>query len=194
MTFLGEENKLYETIIFIILSGICFLLVLIQVIYLQKLKGNSVRMLPVLTLAICYESACNGAGDTMSNDSGFAKFSVSVLAIILPMFIVILFELPFRLHEARSAHFMCIPFEQGEALSNTIASISLYSVRTVALGIFVVNLLVNLDLLHDENNRAGLGGYATAENELNSVHFWLSIVPSMVLAALSLYISILMQR
>ena len=32
-------------------------------------------------------------------------------SLIVPLFFVIAFELPFRLHEARSVHFCCIPFE-----------------------------------------------------------------------------------
>jgi hypothetical protein len=194
MTFLGEHNDTYETVIFGTLAGVCFLLALIQVKFLQKLKSLSVRTLPLLTLIVCFENAVSGAGDSISGNSAFAKFSVVLISTILPLFLVVLFELPFRLHEARSAHFMCIPFEQGEVMAQSIALISLYSVRTIAVGLFVVNLLVNLDLLHDENSRAGLGGYANAEDEIGSTHFWLSIVPSMVLAALSLFISILMQR
>lgn len=194
MTFLGEKNALYETVIFSILSAVSFFIMLIQVLYLQKLKSLSVRVLPLLTLLVSYENACSAAGDAMSTNSIFAKFSVIVIAIILPLFFVVLFELPFRLHEARSAHFMCIPFEQGEVMSSSIALASLVSVRVFAFGIFVVNALVNLDLLEDENSRAGLGGYANAQEELESVHFWLSIVPSVVLALLSLFISVLMQR
>mmetsp|Transcript_571 Transcript_571/g.998 ORF Transcript_571/g.998 Transcript_571/m.998 type:complete len:402 (-) Transcript_571:330-1535(-) len=194
MTFLGEKNDLYETVIFSILAAVSFVIMLIQVLYLQKLKSLSVRVLPLLTLLVSYENACSAAGDAMSSDSIFANFSVIVIATILPLFFVVLFELPFRLHEARSAHFMCIPFEQGEVMYRSIALASLVSVRVFALGIFVVNALVNLDLLKDENSRAGLGGYANAKEELESVHFWLSIVPSVVLALLALFISVLMQR
>lgn len=194
MTFLGEKNALHETIIFSILSAVSFFIMLIQIFYLQKLKSLSVRVLPLLTLLVSYENACSAAGDVMSSNSIFAKFSVIVIAIILPLFFVVLFELPFRLHEARSAHFMCIPFEQGEVMSGSIALASLVSVRVFAFGIFVVNALVNLDLLEDENSQAGLAGYANAQEELESVHFWLSIVPSVALALLALFISVLMQR
>jgi ABC-type Fe3+ transport system permease subunit len=89
---------------------------------------------------------------------------------------------------------MCIPFEQGEVMAGTIATVSLVTVRVFAVGVFVINALVNLDLLNDENNRAGLGGYANAKEELESVHFWLSIVPSLALSVLALFISVLMQR
>lgn len=194
MTFLGEQNETYETVIFSICAGVAFLLFLFQIIYLQKLKSLSVRLLPLLTLAICYENGCSATGDIMSEKSAFTKFSVIIIAAILPLFIIVLFELPFRLHEARSAHFMCIPFEQGVGQSQTIAYGSLYFVRIVAVGLFVVNVLVYLDLLHDENSRAGLGGYANIDEETESTHFWLSVIPSMVMAALALFISILMQR
>lgn len=194
MTFLGQHNDTYETVLFGICSGVSFILFLFQIIYLQKLKSLSVRLLPILTLLICYENACGGAGDAMSDSSAFSQFSVIVIASILPLFIIVLFELPFRLHEARGAHFMCIPFEQGEAQVATIAIASLYGIRALALGLFVVNILVNLNLLQHENSRAGLGGYANIDDEIKSTHFWLSVIPSMVMAALSLFISILMQR
>jgi hypothetical protein len=194
MTFLGEKNELYETVIFGILTGVTFAIMLVQVIYLQKLKSLSVRVLPLLTVLVSYENACSGAGDSIDGNSIFSKFSVIVIAAILPLFFVVLFELPFRLHEARSAHFMCIPFEQGEVMAGTIATVSLVTVRVFAVGVFVINALVNLDLLNDENNRAGLGGYANAKEELESVHFWLSIVPSLALSVLALFISVLMQR
>lgn len=194
MTFLGEKNSDYETAIFITLSVISFFLIILQVLFLQKLKSLSVRMLPLLTLLVCFENACSAAGDKISSDSIFADFSVVLISAILPFFLIVLFELPFRLHEARSAHFMCIPFEQGEGLSRFIASASLNFMRCTAVALFVINMLVNLDLLHDENSRAGLGGYANADEEIESTHFWLSLVPSMVIAALSLFISVLMQR
>jgi len=111
----------------------------------------------------------------------------------LPLFFLVIFELPFRLHEARSAHFMCIPFEQGEELAGAIAFMSLYAVRVFSLGLFVINVLVNLTLLNDESGDVGVAGYASLHNE-NSIHFWLSLVPSMALSALALFVSILMQR
>jgi len=143
---------------------------------------------------MCFENCVLAIGDRISERSVLAKFVFVAQALILPGLILAVFEIPFRLHQSRTAHFLCIPFEQGELMSGYIASISLWCVRIYAIGIFAVNILVNFDLLHDEDKDAGIAGYETLGESTKSVHLWLALLPSLLLSAFAILIAIVMQR
>src|SRR4051812_32035699 len=114
MAIVGNELDQFEYIIFIIiivLSGICFLY---QVMFLQKTKISPALLLPLLSFCICYENIVLIFGDSVNSESKTAYFAYIFHSFQIPLFILILFETSYRLHEVRSAHFFCLPFDQGQ--------------------------------------------------------------------------------
>jgi hypothetical protein len=97
---------------------IAALLFCVQIICLQKLRAIPVYMLPLLSFCIVYENVVLYCGGDISATSSIAYSAYFFLSLQIPLFVIILFELTFRLHEARSTKFCCIPFDQSEGTFN----------------------------------------------------------------------------
>lgn len=193
MTFFGHENEPFETglyISFAIISGLLFFL---QIFYLQKLRMLPVYLLPAISVCICWENSLLAGGNRTETYWRISQFVTAIQALILPFHVIVIFEMPFRLHQARTAHFLCIPFEQGEMISGFISKICLWSVRIIALGLLVINLLVNFNLPHG-HEMAGKVGFVYFNDIENNTHMWLALLPPLLLSLESTIISVVMQR
>jgi hypothetical protein len=71
-------------------------------------------LLPLLSFCLCFENVLLFRGDSIEKHSALTDAGHVFQALQIPLFIIIIYELPFRLHEARLAHFCCIPFDQGK--------------------------------------------------------------------------------
>jgi hypothetical protein len=95
------------------------------------------------------------------------------------------------------AHFFCFPFDQGEDASNASAKASLWVMRTVAVLLFVLNIIVNYRLEHDvidEDVRAGRGGYMTLNEFPHDVEIWLALLPNIILSLLGITMAVNLYR
>lgn len=194
MTFVGEEINDMEFVFFVIFAAIAFVLFILQVRYLQKLSMLPVILLPVISFLVCFENCVLTRGSSLGKKSALAVITLIFHSLILPFMILAMFELPFRLHQARTAHFLCIPFEQG-SISRDIAKVALWSMRLLALGIFVVDLIVDFNIpAVNEHSKAGETGYTTFGNSPRSTHLWLSLFPALLFSVLAIVIGVVMQR
>ena len=190
----------FSNVLFLAFSCVGLLLFFVQVFHLQQLRLVPVYLLPLLTFCITYENAvmyysCNVGVGTGSVDGPTVGAGYVFMALIPPLFISILYELSFRLHEARQAHFFCLPMEQGDDFSATPGTTLLWLVRLVAAGLFIMSIFVNFSLVsHDDAPHAGSGGYAYLAQHSASLAAWLSLIPPIVLSFASLFIGLSVHR
>jgi hypothetical protein len=189
MTFLGYESLYYERVLFMGFAVASAILFTMQILYFQELKIIPVHLLPLLSFSMCFENLCLFRQNDLSVHSDAAQAAYFFQALIVPLFIVIVFEVPFRLHEARLAHFGCIPFEQGTDMPHFAATAALWMVRLFAVGLFIMNIIVNYNFVPDQQELAGRGGYRSLAHHHRSLQLWLALIPPMVLSALSLLMS-----
>jgi len=179
----------YSGVLYVAFSVLGLFLFIFQVVFLQQLVLLPIYLLPLLTFCITYENAvmyysCNAGGivDPMTVGAGYV-FN----ALIPPLFIIVLYESVFRLHEARQAHFFCLPMEQGDDFSSAPGLGLMWFVRLVATGLFIMGIFVNFSLVnHDDAPHAGSGGYAYLADHKTSLAVWLSLIPPIVLSFMTL--------
>jgi hypothetical protein len=182
--------------IFAVISGS---LCIIQLLFLQKLNILSVYLQPLLSFCMTYENVALYLGSSISSKSAAANAGNFFHSLEIPLFIIVLYEVSFRLHEARSAQFLyCIRFDQGKSAMQWVAPISLWIVRLIATGLFVINILVDFDVLRKQYSspEAGRGGYYSlgVRNNSTKLTLWLALIPPIVLSAAGLLIGISLYR
>jgi hypothetical protein len=193
MTIVGHDNESFETALYICWAAISGLLFFVQVIYLQQLRMIPVYLLPIVSACICFENSLLAGGRRSEPDWRISQFVNAIEALILPFLVLIIFEMPFRLHQARTAHFLCIPFEQGEYMSKDIGNISLWSMRLISVGLFVIKILVNFNLIngHGDDTRVGFVAFGDYNHNIQR---WMSLLPTLFLSFESVSLSLVMQR
>jgi hypothetical protein len=194
MGFVGEEINDLEFGFFVAFAVLSFILFIIQAGLLQKLRMLPVILLPVISICMCLENCVLTRGSSLGKRSALAVVTLILHAMILPLMVLCMFELPFRLHQARTAHFLCIPFEQG-VIARDIAKVALWGMRIIATGLFVVNILVNFDSVAvHKNPKSRLTGYTSFGEYHRSVHLWMALLPVVFLSMLAILIAVVMQR
>jgi hypothetical protein len=194
MTFIGQTNEPFETGLYIAFAAISGVLFFIQIYFLQKLRMLPVYILPALSACICFENGLLAGGGRSDPSWRISQFVTAIQALIIPFNVIIIFEMPFRLHQARTAHFLCIPFEQGALISGLIAKLSLWAVRIFALGLLVINIIVNFKIPHAASNIAGEVGFVYFSEVDDKIHVWLGLLPPLILSVEAIILSIVMQR
>jgi hypothetical protein len=194
MTFLGQQNEPFETGLFISFATVSGLLFFIQIIFLQKLRMLPIYLLPTLSAIICFENSLLAGGGRSEPSWRISQFVTAIQALIIPFHVLIIFEMPYRLHKARTAHFLCIPFEQGELVSGPIAVASLWLVRVLAFGLLIITIFVNFKLPDATTDEAGRVGFVYFNDIEDEVHMWLSLLPPLILSVEAVVLSIVMQR
>ena len=194
----GDDANLgyWAQILYVAFAVISFLLFFVQMLFLQQLRLVPVVLLPLLSFCITYENAVmyySCVSPTLGADViGTAHVAN---ALVAPLFVVILYEICFGLHEARSAHFFCFPMEQGDDISNAPALTSVWLLRCVAAGLFVMSILVNFSIVeHGLAPKTGSGGFAYLAKHADSLSIWLSLIPPIAVSFMALITSIAIHR
>jgi hypothetical protein len=191
MTYFADDNKYYEEILFMGFAVIAFILFFVQVLYLQELKLIPVYLLPLLSFCVCFDNICMFRQGRLNSSAEDAAYFFH--ACIDPLFFMIVYEVPYRLHETRLAHFGCVPFEQGHEVPSIARAVAIWGPRLVAAGLFVLHILANFDIV-DDYLYAGRGGYVMLAEHQSSIQVWFSLVPSMATSAMAIYISFLLYK
>ena len=194
MNSVGQHQPKYARVLFVIFAIISAFAFGIQMLFLRKMRILPVFLLPIVSFCICFENSVLYQGDSITNHSDAANAGYLFHSLIFPLFIIILYETTLRLHEVRCAHFWCIPFDQGPAITHIPSMVSIWVVRLVAAGLFIMNIFSTFSLLENSNALAGQGGYDTLKDQPHSVHLWISLVPSIVLGVVGLMMDIAIYR
>lgn len=196
MTFLSGEADYYERVLFVAFAVIAAILCVLQIIFYQELKAIPIYLLPFLSFCMCFENIALYRQERIDDFGSVAAAAKVFQAFIVPLFVMMVYEVPFRLHETRLAHFGCIPFEQGSDMPLYVAYSFLWMERVIAAGLFVMGIIVNFDFVKesDENEFSGVGGYKTLSEHSRSLQLWLSLIPPMSLSAIGIYICFVLYK
>jgi hypothetical protein len=189
----GNDNFTYETVLFIIYACIGAILFLFQIFYQQKMRTLPVFVLPFISFCICYKNVILFRGDHLLPSSDAAKAAYVFDALIPSCLLISCFELPYRLHKARTVHFLWIPFEEGEYMSKEVALFTLWCVRFLSAGIFVARILASFEFVGEDSMDAGVGGYASLHRS-GLLTYWLYLVPNMIVGLVSFVMSLLLRK
>jgi len=205
MTFLNSDvlvnsnsdDLVYKSVLFFIFGIIATVLLFLQIILLSKLKLIVVKLLPLLSFCIAFENFVLFVNT-------FIKLKIDTIntcnffqALEIPIFFIFLFEMTLRLYEARSGPFCFIPFDIGEQYVKYRMLTLLWFVRLIAIGLFIINILINYNFINSNGNDgyiAGTGGYITLSKHYNSNLLWLSLIPSIALSSMGIFIMIQIYR
>jgi len=174
----------------------------LQVIFLQKMQILPVYLLPLLSISVAYENVLLYCGN-VDRQSPSANAGYFFHSIQIPLYLLTFYELTFRLHEARSAKFCCIPFDQSEDVINDwglvikhVLLVPLWFIRIVAGGLFVMNILVDFSFVTSEGSSeyAGRSGYITLAQNSSMIPLWLALIPPMTLSAMGFYLAFVLYR
>ncbi|KAG5175237.1 hypothetical protein JKP88DRAFT_203770 [Tribonema minus] len=192
--FFGLDNSEAETAIFIscaVVNGIC--LVPAAVFWRRTPGMTATWLMPLLCILMCYVNIILALGDSVNNNNPACLLANVVYALVVPLFLVALFEMAYTVHKTRSVKFCGIVFDQGHRINTEPCSWFLrHAVRMCALGLFILGILVYFHSIGSDDAAAGTGGYTQFGGA--SVQFILCLVPATAMAAVSLYLSIFMWR
>lgn len=194
MNSVGEDKKEYAKVLYVIFAIFCASVFTVQIVHLRKMKILPVFLQPLLSFCMCFENCLLSQGTNVRAHSPAANAGYFFHSLIFPIFIIILFEVTLRLHEARCTHFWGIPFEQGTKITYLPSLICVWVVRFIATGLFVMNIFATYGFLESTVEPAGKGGYATFNKYPRSRHLWLSLVPSIVLSVFGYLMGIALYR
>lgn len=183
MTYVGLHQEEYAKILHIFMAIVAALLCVMQIYFVRKFVFMPVFLLPFLSFTMCFENSVISLGTQVSVHSITAVFTYIFQACQVPIFIVVLYETAYRLHEVRAARFWCIPFDEGaKTCCHTSAIYTVWMIRIAAVTLFFVILFVNFqqtighDIVED-----GRGGYLFLAKHDKSNTLWASLVPPIIL-------------
>lgn len=199
MTFLENPNSdaKWQKSVHICLALIAFFLFCWQVTYLQRLKLLPGYLLPLASFCVCFVNCVLIRGSAITMESAAGRIASACDAAVIPVFIVCLNELMYRLHEVRKLRYLWVAFDEGElSLSVSSAPTLLWGVRAIAVIVFVFELLVEFSVSVDSKSDeyAGRGGYVTLSRHSSDRALWFSLVPAMALSLVSLITAITLLR
>ena len=187
----------YGHIVFIVFAVISAILGSISLLFLQRLNILPVYLLPLLCFFICYENTVLSLGDNISAASKLAYAGNVFHSLTIPLFVIILHETSFRLYQSRSFQFCCIRFDQSNMSSkNYFAVVLLWSVRIIAVGLFVMNILADFNLVpaSEDCDKAKVAGYAAFITDPYCGSLILALIPPIFLAFISISIGMILIR
>ena len=195
MTFVGIDQPYYARILFVGFAVIAAISCFYQITYLKSFKIIPIYLLPLLSFFICYENCILYLASTISPNSSLAYAAYVFHSLEIPLFIVIFYEMAFRLHRARSAHFICIPFDQKFEWVQFSAAMSLGLNRFIAIGLFILNILSDFRFVDESKAEwSGSGGYVYLARYPTSKALILNLIPVIVLSFVSLVIGYVLYR
>lgn len=190
--------------IFCIVFGIMAItLLIIQMIFLSKLRILPAYALPLLSFCLAFINISLYFGESIKIKSPMANTLNLFQSLVVPLFVLVLFEMTFRLHEARSAKFCYIPFDQQTDVVNDwglsikmVTRVPLWFIRVVVSGLFAMNILVYYRFVTctNSNQYVGKGGYMTLADHPTMTSLWLALIPPMFLSALGLYMALVLYK
>lgn len=193
MKFVGQSHQTYEKVLFIVFATIAAILCAYQIVYLQKLNLLPVYLIPFLSFFLCFENVILFYGKRIDENSDVAQATYVFYSLQIPIFMMILFEMVFRLHQLRSAHFFFIPFDEDAQTVPLLAILSVILVRFIAAGLFVMNILSTFELVYQDSNEL-YGGYTYLASHMNSEALTLQLVPTIVLSFVATVMGVAMYR
>lgn len=146
---------------------------------------------PILCGLLFYENCLLSLGNSIDEWDPACQLGYVLHACIVPLFLVVCFELAYEVHKRRSVNFFGIEFDAGRRDSSTRWSWFWRNfVRLISISLFVVNVFVNFDAEFEDpdEDAAHTGFFGLRTGDDASAHVLLALIPSAILAGFALYI------
>lgn len=192
--FIGNDSTELGMVFFMIFAVIAAILFIYQLKNLLRMKILPVFLLPFLSFCMLWENIILYLGSDVQNNT-IIDVSYVLYSLIIPLFVIIIFELSYRLFEARSANFLCIPFDErgtdNDSLGTNYAALAtLWFVRLCAIALFGLNIIKSFSLFGYDSNIHGRNGYKALESHPLSIDYWFSYIPPIFLSVISIVVGI----
>lgn len=164
----GEDSlmELYiaNSVYFYCISAIAASLIVVSLFAAHRHSDTvGFSLTPLLALALSYDNAaiasaelCHYGTSTSCSSgvevaiTGALRLRGAVHAFVIPLFLVILFELNYTVHKKRSSNFFLIKFDQGRRRSTSLLSFILRnSIWGLALSILLAQIVLNSPYIAD---------------------------------------------
>jgi len=178
---------------YVVFASIAALVFLLQILLLRRLRiMTTYVMLPLLSVCVVFENvALYLSATTNITHTTISMYIGYVLnSLIVPLFLLILYELIFKLHEFRNAHFLC--FELEVDAESKPAQVLMWIMRIICAGLVAIKLIVEFGWLDVNNNdpvMTGSAGYAYLIEHPTSLALWLALIPSMCLSVFGVLVA-----
>lgn len=191
MAIIGQGINHNQRIMFIVLAIVAAILCVVQFRLIYSMKLLTVLLLPFISFCICFENVVLSYGNDINQSTLTAVFGNIFQSFEIPLMIIVLYETSYRLFEVRTAHFMCIAFDQGSDISKVLANSTIWIVRIVACGLYIMNMFVDF-----RREPTGRGGYVYLDHDRNDRrnYIWLDLIPTIVLSTVAVIISFVTAR
>lgn len=171
---------------YMIYAVLATIFLIIQLVYLRRLKVmTAYLLLPLLSLCVAYEnfSLYLSGGHDISHEISHIYVGYTLNSFIVPLFLLVLYELIFKLHEFRNAHFFCFELEVDS--SSLGAQICMWIMRCICIGLTFMTLIVSFGWFNVDNQTptaTGAAGLIYLADYPTSTALWLSLIPSICLS------------
>ncbi len=187
MTFVGQHINEAQYAGYVAMAVISAMLLVVHCRYVRDMRILAVYILPCVAFFSCFELCVLAQGSDVKNDSVTAYICYVFQSLRIPLMVVVLYELTYRLFEIRTAHFICFPFDQGSDFSKTVGVCSIWLNRLMACGLFAINMVVVYDTA-DADDYASRGGYMYLSRNSHSLFAWLTLIPPIVLSIVAIVV------
>lgn len=183
----------WEKVAFRCIAGVAFVLFLYSVHMLTKRISVALCVLAFVNISIAYVNVLYSVQRYIASSSTAAYAADALQACIVPGCTLVAYELIYYLHLRRRAKFMCISFDQGN-LHSTRAFFALWTVRLITLGMIVIGILVNFELVgeeddHDDDDTEGHVGFLSVDDHSQILHA-IGIVPIVFMLFIAILVTL----
>lgn len=179
--------------VYLVFAVLAAILLLYQLLVLRRLKIMSTYlMLPLLSFCTSYENVALYLSSQHLIHEEHVHFYIGYVlhSLVVPLFLLIMYEVTFRLHEFRNAHFFCFPLEISP--SSIFAKITLWIMRLLCAVLCTINLIVEFEWFGIDNNdppKTGSAGYMYLADNRRELSLWLALIPSLSLTVVGILVS-----
>ena len=110
---------------------------------------------PAICFCVAYDNIVAALDDDAS--TGAVNLGHALSAAIVPLCLVLCWEVGYQIHKRRSTNFCCITFDASHRSQHGLATVLRFFVWVVAFCIFVLSVLVNYNVIF-ESPAADRGG------------------------------------
>jgi hypothetical protein len=126
--YFGQPNKGYETGLFItcaVVSGLCLWPTLMLLWRMGMSATSSIIIVPILCVLLCYENIVLACGSTVGMNSAAVLAATATHALLVPLFLVSMFEMAYSVHKNRSVKFCGIVFDVSSTQTQSLCMLYL---------------------------------------------------------------------
>ncbi|TMW69472.1 hypothetical protein Poli38472_001628 [Pythium oligandrum] len=174
---------------FWIFAAVALVLFYFAMGYARKYRTVAAFVLPpFICFCLIFDNAVM-ATSGLNRDSSTVRAMLAFHSCVIPMILLVCYEVAYLVHKQKSVNFCGISFESGHRRMlgrNALSTCQRFFVWLIAIALLVIDLLASY---HWQNEPAEIKSVYALEGD-STTHAVFSVVPALVLVLLSLYIGL----